>query len=109
MPTSTWWQRLVTGTSAMGIYLGTSKTPAKGGRLWADLEQRVRIVAAPGWGKSRRVLIPVIRQLRGPAMISSTEPEIFTATVQARASRRTPGRFGYRHPDVPDRRRGLLT
>ena len=98
IPTSTRLRRLFVGTSAMGIYLGKAKTPAKGGALWADLEQRVRIIAAPGFGKTRRFLIPVIRQLHGPAMISSTEPEIFTATVQARARRRTPGRFGVRHP-----------
>ena len=99
VPTSTRLRRLLIGTSAMGIYLGRTKTPAKGGQLWADLEQRVRIIASPGWGKTRRVLIPVIRQLHGPVLISSTEPEIFTATVQARACRRTPGRFGYRHPE----------
>jgi len=99
LPTSTRLRRLLVGTPAMGIYLGRAKTPAKGGHLWADLEQRVRIVAPPGWGKTRRVLIPVIRQLHGPVLISSTEPEIFTATVQARACRRTPGRFGYRHPE----------
>jgi hypothetical protein len=99
LPTSTRWQRLLVGTSALGIYLGRAKTPANGGPLWVDLEQRVRIVAPPGWGKTRRLLIPIIRQLHGPVLISSTEPEIFTATVQVRAARRIPGRFGYRHPE----------
>src|SRR6478609_4975911 len=98
LPTSTAPRRLFIGTAAMGLHLGRAKTPANGGDLWVDLEQRVRIIARPGWGKTRRLLIPIIRQLHGPALVSSTEPEIFTATVQARARRRTPGRFGVRHP-----------
>ena len=98
LPTSTFGQRFLTATSAMGIHLGEALTPAKGGALWVNLEQRVRIIARPGWGKTTRLLIPIIRQLHGPALISSTEPEIFTSTVLARAERRLPGRFGYRHP-----------
>ncbi len=98
LPTSTAAQRFLTATSAMGIHLGQALTPAKGGELWVNLEQRVRIIARPGWGKTTRLLIPIIRQLHGPALISSTEPEIFTSTVLARAERRLPGRFGYRHP-----------
>ena len=97
LPTSTRLQRFLTATSAMGIHLGEALTPAKGGQLWVNLEQRVRIIARPGWGKTTRLLIPIIRQLHGPALISSTEPEIFTSTVLARAERRLPGRFGYRH------------
>ena len=97
LPTSTVVQRFLTATSAMGIHLGEALTPAKGGELWVNLEQRVRIIARPGWGKTTRLLIPIIRQLHGPALISSTEPEIFTSTVLARAERRLPGRFGYRH------------
>ena len=114
LPGSTFGQRLLIGTSAMGIYLGETKTPANGGDLWVNLEQRVRIIARPGWGKTTRLLIPIIRQLHGPALISSTEPEIFASTVLARATRRRPGRFGYRpgersHPIAvvdcsPDRR-----
>jgi len=98
LPTSTRLQRFLTATSAMGIHLGEALTPSKGGQLWVNLEQRVRIIARPGWGKTTRLLIPIIRQLHGPALISSTEPEIFTSTVLARAERRLPGRFGYRHP-----------
>ena len=98
LPTSTAAQRFLTATSAMGIHLGQALTPAKGGALWVNLEQRVRIIARPGWGKTTRLLIPIIRQLHGPALISSTEPEIFTSTVLGRTERRLPGRFGYRHP-----------
>ena len=98
LPASSAVQRFLMGTSAMGIHLGEAKTPAKGGQLWVNLEQRVRIIARPGWGKTTRLLIPIVRQLHGPALVSSTEPEIFTSTVLARTERRLPGRFGYRAP-----------
>ena len=61
--------------------------------LWVNFEQRVRIIAGTGWGKSWRLLIPIIRSLPGPAVIASIEAEIFTATVTARTRRRPPGRF----------------
>jgi hypothetical protein len=98
LPGSTWAQRIRIGTSAMGIHFGEALTPAAGGALWVNLEQRVRIIARPGWGKTTRLLVPIIRQLAGPVLVSSTEPEIFTSTVLARTTRRLPGRFGYRSP-----------
>lgn len=61
--------------------------------LWVNFEQRVRIIAGTGWGKSWRLLIPIIRSLPGPAVIASIEAEIFTTTVTARSWRRPPGRF----------------
>jgi hypothetical protein len=38
LPTNTRLQRLLVGTSALGIYLGRAKTPANGGQLWVDLD-----------------------------------------------------------------------
>ena len=52
--------------------------------VWADWEQRTRIIARTGWGKGARLLIPIIRALPGPALVASTEPSIFTQTVLAR-------------------------
>ena len=78
------WQRFWLPTSVFGFRFGTPHRPHARRALWFDFEARVRIVARTGWGKSWRLLIPLIRQLPGAAVISSVEPEIFTATVKAR-------------------------
>ncbi|WP_166659134.1 type IV secretory system conjugative DNA transfer family protein [Labedaea rhizosphaerae] len=88
--------RLLAPTAAFGIPLGRARTrPTRRGgpRLWIDFEQRIRVVGRTGWGKSLRVLIPIIRRLPGPAVISSIEPQIFEATVTARQFRRRPTRL----------------
>ncbi|OLF07284.1 hypothetical protein BU204_35760 [Actinophytocola xanthii] len=56
--------------------------------MWADWEQRIRVVARTGWGKTDRLLVPIIRTLPGPALIASIEPGIFERTVLARRYRR---------------------
>jgi hypothetical protein len=56
--------------------------------LWADWEQRTRVIARSGWGKTMRILVPLIRAAPGSALITSIEPEIFTHTVTARRYRR---------------------
>ncbi|WP_436501801.1 type IV secretory system conjugative DNA transfer family protein [Actinokineospora sp. HUAS TT18] len=83
------WQRFLAPITAFGYPLGRATHGGKRGpRLWADWEQRVRIIARTGWGKTYRLLIPIIRDLPGPALISSIEPDIFTHTVTARTHRR---------------------
>jgi hypothetical protein len=89
LPRTPWWARLLLPASAFGFSLGRPLMPRdKNLRLWADWEQRVRVVARQGWGKTFRLLIPIIRDLPGPAMVSSIEPAIFEQTVTARQFRR---------------------
>lgn len=94
--------RLLLPTAAFGFPLGYPIQPRdRRLRLWADWEQRVRIIARTGWGKTWRLLIPIIRNLPGSTVISSTEPEIFTSTVHARQFRRPPVRWPWLRWLVP--------
>ena len=96
MPRTTVWQRMLLPMASFGYYVGSPLQPrVQRMQLWFNFETRLRIVARQGWGKSWRLLIPIIRQLPGPAMISSIEAEIFTATVKARMWRRPPVRFAW--------------
>ncbi|WP_157495430.1 type IV secretory system conjugative DNA transfer family protein [Kutzneria sp. 744] len=92
LPETTWWQRMLLPTTAFGYSLGYVQGHRRH-ELWADWEQRVRIQAWNGWGKTLRLLVPIIRALPGPALISSTEPQIFESTVQARQFRQRPIRW----------------
>ncbi len=90
------WSRMWLPTSMFGYHIGHPHRPAAPGTdLWVHFEARLRIIARTGWGKSWRLLIPMIRQLPGPAVITSIEAEIFTATVKARMWRRPPVRFAW--------------
>jgi hypothetical protein len=91
LPGTTWWQRSRLPMRAFAVYVGRA-TSAKAGDLWVSSNRRVRIVARSGWGKSHRLMIPIIRNLVGPALISSIETDIFTATVKAREQRWPDGR-----------------
>ena len=94
MPRTTRRQRLLLPLSSFGYSVGSPLKPqAKRMRLWFNFETRLRIVARQGWGKSWRLLIPIIRQLPGAAMISSVEAEIFTTTVKSRMWRLPPVRY----------------
>lgn len=96
LPETPWWMRLVLPTSAFGIELGRPIRPAAPRQqLVANWEQRIRIIARTGWGKTARLLVPAIRALPGPAVISSNEPKIFEQTVLARQFRRTTLRWGW--------------
>lgn len=88
LPETPWWQRWLRDTTAFGYSIGTPLQPKSWKSLWVNWEQRVRIVARPGWGKTERLLIPIIRTLPGPAIVASTEPAIFERTVTARRYRR---------------------
>ena len=94
LPGTTRWQRMVLPMTYFGYYVGSPYVPrVKGMPLWFNFETRLRIIARSGWGKSWRLLIPIIRRLPGAAVITSVEGEIFDATVKARASRLPPVRF----------------
>ena len=97
-PRLTWWQRFLLPTNAFGYRLPRPTSPKSRRRVWADWEHRIRIIARTGWGKGARLLIPMIRALPGPALISSTEPGIFTMTVQSRTHRRDPVRWPWLRP-----------
>jgi hypothetical protein len=88
-------QRFLLPTNAFGYRLLKPTTPKSRRWVWADWEQRIRIIARTGWGKGARLLIPMIRALPGPALVASTEPSIFTQTVLARTHRRDPHRFPF--------------
>lgn len=87
LPGTPWWTRRLLPTRAFGYSLGRPLRERRP-RLWADWEQRVRIVARTGWGKTDRLLVPIIRALPGPALVASIEPGIFDKTVTARQFRR---------------------
>ena len=90
------WGRMWLSTNVFGYRIGHPHRPAAPRvDLWVNFEARLRIIARTGWGKSWRLLIPMIRQLPGPAVITSIEAEIFTATVKARMWRRPPVRFSW--------------
>ena len=60
------WQRFLLPTNAFGYRLLRPTSPKSRRWVWADWEQRIRIIARTGWGKGARLLIPMIRALPGP-------------------------------------------
>ncbi|MGM1064289.1 type IV secretory system conjugative DNA transfer family protein [Saccharothrix sp. Mg75] len=102
-PRSRWWTRLTMPTTAFGYRLGRPLRPwAPWVPLWAHFEHNIRILGRTGWGKTLRVLIPIIRDLPGAALVLSIEPAVFTHTVLARRHRparpmRAPLRWLPRH------------
>lgn len=93
LPGTSWWQRWSLPMTSFGYEIGRPTTPRARFRLWTDWEQRVRIIARQGWGKTLRLLVPIIRRLPGPAVISSIEAEIFMMTALARQYRTRPTRL----------------
>ena len=92
LPDTTRRDRMWLHTTAFGVRLGKVRNPRKGGEVWITPEYFTRIVARTGWGKTFRLLIPMIRGWVGPAVISSVEPDIFLSTVHARQHRWPAGR-----------------
>jgi hypothetical protein len=106
LPTTGRVARWMLPTKAFGFPLGYPVEPrARAVRLWANWESRIRIVAGPGWGKTFRLLVPIIRDLPGAAFVSSTEPDIFASTVTARQYRLPPVRWEWLRWFVPAWRR----
>lgn len=93
LPVSSWWSRMWLPATGFGYSVGHPSDPKSSVHLWLNWEQKLRIIARSGWGKTLRLLVPIIRTLPGPSVISSVEPEIFTSTVLARQFRRRPARW----------------
>jgi type IV secretion system protein VirD4 len=53
--------------------------------LWASWESSLCLVAPPGEGKTFRVLARILRQHPGPAVATSTKPDLYELTATARA------------------------
>lgn len=66
----------------VGYPLGRSHP--SGVELWPSWEASLRLVAPPGEGKTFRVLAPVLRQHPGPALATSTKPDLYELTALAR-------------------------
>ena len=67
----------------LGYPLGVSLEP-RGVALWASFEHSLEVVAPPGAGKTMRVLGPILRQHPGPALATSTKPDLFEIAVAER-------------------------
>ena len=72
--------------SAAGYPLGRSTTTARHGgvALVASWEHSLELVAPPGTGKTLRVLAPILRQHPGPALATSTKPDLYEISVGRR-------------------------
>ena len=96
LPGTTKWQQMMLPINSFGYHVGSPHNPrVKRMGLWFNFETRLRIVARAGWGKSWRLLIPIIRNLPGAAVVTSIEPEIFTTTVKARMWRKPAVRWAW--------------
>jgi type IV secretion system protein VirD4 len=67
----------------VGYPLGTSLVP-HGIPLVASWEHSLELVAPPGTGKTLRVLAPILRQHPGPALATSTKPDLYEVSLAAR-------------------------
>lgn len=85
-PDLTWWQRRLPFRRVPLTELGYRLGRLRGTRheLWANPEQRVRVIARTGWGKTARLLTPLVRALPGAALVGTTKNDLFEQTVRAR-------------------------
>jgi hypothetical protein len=67
----------------VGYALGRSLRP-RGVDLVASFEASLQLVAPPGSGKTLRVLARMLRAHPGPALATSTKPDLFEVTALAR-------------------------
>lgn len=74
-----------------GLYLGRGNT----GPVLAGPEEHVLVLGPPRSGKTTRLLIPSVLRHRGPAVITSTKPDVLRTTI---ASRSRLGRCWYWDP-----------
>ena len=67
----------------LGVHLG------RVGRrqLWGSIEDSYLLLGPPRSGKTTRLLTPWLRDYPGPAVVTSTRPDLYVATRDARAAR----------------------
>lgn len=94
-PEFTWRSRLLLCDTEFGARLVRPIAPRIRGWVLASWERSVRLIAPSGWGKTFRLLVPLIRQLPGPALIASNEPGLFTHTARARELRALAPRWNF--------------
>jgi type IV secretory pathway TraG/TraD family ATPase VirD4 len=72
----------------LGIALGRPTTPRAPRRtVWLSWNQMLRIIGPSDWGKTLRILVPLLRDLPGPTIAASTKPDLYELTAPARARR----------------------
>ena len=82
-PTQPSRQALPTVTaSADGLYLGTGTR----GPVLSGPQHHVLVLGPPRSGKTTRLAVPSLLRHRGPAVVTSTKPDIIWATHQTRAT-----------------------
>lgn len=64
-----------------GLYLGQGP----GGLVVAGAEQHVLVLGPPRSGKTSRLLVPSVVRHRGPAVVTSTKPDVLQSTLAARS------------------------
>jgi type IV secretion system protein VirD4 len=72
-----------TATTDLGLRLGRS------GRrdVWGSVEDSYLVLGPPRSGKTTGLLVPWLKDYPGPAVVTSTRPDLFVATREHRASR----------------------
>jgi len=70
----------------VGYPLGFTRRPG-GVALWPSWEASLRVVGPPGSGKTLRVFARIARQHPGPAIITSTKPDLCELSATERARR----------------------
>jgi hypothetical protein len=69
----------------VGYPLGrTYRGFGRGMGLWPSWEASLRLVAPPGEGKTFRALLPILRQHPGPAVATSTKPDLYELSAMVR-------------------------
>ena len=69
----------------VGYPLGRTYRGFGGGiSLWPSWEASLRLVAPPGEGKTFRALLPILRQHPGPAVATSTKPDLYELSAMVR-------------------------
>jgi type IV secretory pathway TraG/TraD family ATPase VirD4 len=64
-----------------GIYLGRGER----GSVWSGPEHHVLVVGPPRSGKTTSIVIPTLALHRGPAVVTSTKPDVLSATAFRRS------------------------
>jgi len=70
----------------VGYPLGYTRKPG-GVVLWPSWEASLRVVGPPGSGKTLRLFAPIVRQHPGPALVTSTKPDLFELSATERDRR----------------------